>query len=582
MATAVELDLTGLDTSRIMDRLELFPSHAVGPTCGMRSQGQGAGGEKGVNPSSKWVQKIKAWGQWDQQITPSTVLQPVSLPMPVEVAPYEELEPFFTHLMKDLSAEEFQTNFDESKHIKEEAERPTGKNFEPGYEPYYKTEFLEFKRGVVYSDRRMDLCKMVVGPSISQLMESLESNTFIEHFLLGNNIIGPDGAHAIAKFLQKRPEAMRTWYLAGNCIDTESFRILVDAMSNSKVIENVWLKRNPLGPDSHESLFKLLSQLPRLRTLDLDQTALGDECLAKVFEKLSDHYSDFLPIATPSPLHSLYLNGVGILPAKAGEMSAINYISKFISQQTCQLTSLYMSNNLLGDSGLKVLAEGLKKNTSIERLSLQSIGASTPGVIALFEALAGHPSIRMIDVGQSYATMDLKMQFNWIEDEVVESAKNLIESSESLRYLDLGYANMSQAALNTISRAVSESRYLQFYNARTLKNDERAREGKTVNLEANKLKGVVRDRLTANVRSEWPGLGYEEWIATEKRWLVNDQEDVRAIDSVYRNRDAGMARRGQMILKKWWTEDNKDVLQKASGRTCEWKNRPIVAGDAAE
>ncbi|KAK6523690.1 hypothetical protein TWF281_001664 [Arthrobotrys megalospora] len=578
MASAVELDLTGLDTSRIMERLELFPSHAVGPTCTMRQQG----GDKGQNPSAKWVQKIKAWGQWDQQITPSTVLQPVSLPMPVQIAPYSELEPFFTHLMKDLSADEFKANFDESKHIKDEADRPDEKNFEPGYEPYYKTEFLEFKRGVVYSDRRMDLCKMVVGPSISQLMESLETNTFIEHFLLGNNIIGPDGAHAIANFLEKRPDAMRTWYLAGNCIDTESFAILVDAMSKSKVVENLWLKRNPLGPDSHESLFKLLSQLPRLRTLDLDQTALGDDCLSKVFEKLSDHFSDFLPIAPPSPLHSLYMNGVGILPAKDGEMSAINYISKFISQQTCQLTSLYLSNNLLGDSGCKVLAEGLRKNTSIERLSLQSIGASTPGIAALFDALAGHPSIRMIDVGQSYATMDLKMQFNWIEDDIVESALALINSSESLRYLDLGYANMSQAALNIISKAVGKSRYLQFYNARTLKTDERAREGKAVNLEANKLKGVVKDRLTANVRAEWPGMGYEEWVGTEKRWLVNDREDVRAIDSVYRNRDAGMARRGQMILKKWWTEDNEEVLKKASGRTCEWKNRPNEISAAVE
>ncbi|KAK6352423.1 hypothetical protein TWF730_009250 [Orbilia blumenaviensis] len=574
MASAIELDLTGLDTSRIMERFELFPSNAVGPTCGMRSQGSG---DRTANPAAKWVQKIKAWGQWDQQITPSTVLQPASLPMPVQIAPYEELEPFFTHLMKDMSADEFKAHFDESKHIKEEADRPVGKNFEPGYEPNYKTEFLEFKRGVVYSDRRMDLCKMVVGPSIFQLMESLETNTFIEHFLLGNNIIGPDGAYAIANFLEKRPDAMRTWYLAGNCIDGESFATLVEAMSKSKVIENLWLKRNPLGPDCHESLFRLLSQLPRLRTLDLDQTALGDECLAKVFEKLSDHYSDFLPIATPSPLHSLYMNGVGILPAKEGEMSAINHISKFISQQTCQLTSLYMSNNLLGDSGLKVLAEGLKKNTSIERLSLQSVGASTVGIAALFHALARHPTIQMVDVGQSYATMDLKMQFNWIEDDVVEDAVEFLESTESLRYLDLGYANMSQAALNAISTAVSKNRYLQFYNAKSLKADERAREGKAVNLEANKLKILIKDRLTANVKAEWPELSYDEWIGMEKRWLVNDKEDVRAIDSVYRNRDAGMARRGEMILKKWWTEDNKDVLQKASGRSCEWKNRPKEA-----
>lgn len=554
-----------MDTSRMMDR-----GFAVGPTCGIKSAG-----DKGGRPDpAKWIQKIRTYGQWDQRITPETVLKPGSLPMPVEIAPYSELEPFFTHLMKDMSAEQFKESFDESGQVKDESQRPPNSDFEPGYEPGYKTEFLEFKRGVVYSDRRMDLCKMVVGPSISQLMESLETNTFIEHFLLGNNIIGPDGAYAIANFLEKRPNAMRTWYLAGNCIDTESFEILVDAMSKSPIIENVWLKRNPLGPGSHESLFKLLSQLPRLRTLDLDQTDLGDECLAKVFDKLSDHFSDFLPIAPPSPLNSLYLNGAGILPAKDGEKSAINYISKFISQQTCRLTSLYISNNLLGDSGCKVLAEGLRKNISIERLSIQSVGAGTEGIAALFEALAYHPSIRMLDVGQSYATIDLKMQFNWIEDGITDSAYELITSSETLRYLDLGYTNMTQAALNTLSQAVSKNTRLQFYSAKSMKADERAREGKAVNQDANRLKGAVRDRLAANVKDEFPDRKYDNWFADEKRWLVNDKHDVRAIDSVYRNRDAGMARRGQMVLKKWWTEDNEDILKKASGRSCEWKNRP--------
>ncbi|EPS45903.1 hypothetical protein H072_88 [Dactylellina haptotyla CBS 200.50] len=573
MATAVQLDLTGIDTSRIMDRL-MFPpaedgaSAPVGPTCGMKKSG-----DQG-NISAKWVQKIKSYGRWDQQVTPQTVLHPPSLPMPVEIAPYSELEPFFTHLMKDMSAEDFKATFDESGQIKEETERMDDQKFEPGYEPYYKTEFLEFKRGVVYSDKRMDLCKMVVGPSIAQLMESLETNKFIEHFLLGNNIIGPDGAHAIAKFLEKRPCAMRTWYLAGNCIDTESFTILVDAMAKSHIIENLWFKRNPLGPGSHESLFKLLSQLPRLRTLDLDQTDLGDDCLAIVFDKLSDHFSDFLPIAPPSPLHSLYLNGVGILPAQEGKKTAINHISKFISQQTCQLTSLYLANNLLGDSGCKVLAEGLSKNRSIERLSLQSVGAGTEGVSALLEALAYHPTIRMIDIGQSYATIDLKMQFNWLEDGATESAVNLINNSETLRYLDLGYTNMTQASLNTISQAIAKNRFIQFYNARTLKADERSREGRAVNQEANRLKNVLRDRLHANVKDEYPDMTYDQWFAEERRWLVNDKDDVRAIDSVYRNRDAGMARRGQMVLKKWWTEDNEDILKKASGKSCEWKNRP--------
>lgn len=49
----------------------------------------------------------------------------------------------------------------------------------------------------------MDLCKVVVGPPhIGALMDSLKSNTFVKHFLLGNNIIGPTGAKHIAHFVK--------------------------------------------------------------------------------------------------------------------------------------------------------------------------------------------------------------------------------------------------------------------------------------------------------------------------------------------------------------------------------------------
>ncbi|KAK6337811.1 hypothetical protein TWF696_001291 [Orbilia brochopaga] len=570
MASAVELNLD-------FD-MEGHPPLA-GPACTSRRKKTPRDAYEdgdGTTMPASWVAKIKARGRWDQTITPDTTLQPSSLPMPVQVAPVAELEPFFTHLSRDHSAAAFSSNFDSNHDIIEPDETQDDNQnqdedvYTPGHEPFYRTEYLEFPRGVVYADRRMDLCKMVVGPtSIVRLMTSLESNTFIEHFLLGNNIIGPTGADAIAAFLAKRPRAMRTWYLAGNCIDTAALETLVDAMVRSPVIENLWLKRNPLGPDSDQALFKLLSQLPRLRTLDLDQTDLGDGCLARLFSKLCDHFSDFLPIAPPSPLHSLYLNGVGILPGPVSPStsSAITHISTFLAQQTCQLTSLYLANNLLGDAGLATLAAGLRKNTSLQRLSLLSVGGSSTGFSVLFSALASHPSIRTLDASQSFSTIDLGMQFNAIDDAAVPAILELLSSSETLAYLDLGFTYISQSSLNTISRAVAGSKSLLYYNARSLL-DNRSRDARQIHSEANKLKTAVKDRLAENVAREYDGMSYDVWTGSERRWLVNDREDVRAIDSVYRNRDAGMARRGQMVLKKWWTEEDESILKAASGRSC--------------
>ena len=55
------------------------------------------------------------------------------------------------------------------------------------------------------------------------------------------------------------------------------------------------------------------------------------------------------------------------------------------------------------------------------------------------------------------------------------------------------------------------------------------------------------------------GTGYEEFERGEKRWLMSDEVDVRKIDSVYRNREAGEARRGGKRLVKWWGEGDRTL-----------------------
>lgn len=146
---------------------------------------------------------------------------------------------------------------------------------------------------------------MLVPPNISQLMISLESNNFIRHFLLGNNMIGPVGARLISDFVLAHPDRMETWYLAGNCIDLAGFERLVSAWTTSTSITNIWLKRNPLAPKASTALFELITQTLKLRTLDLDQTELGDEGVAHLFSLLANHHS-------PTSLGHIYLNAVGI------------------------------------------------------------------------------------------------------------------------------------------------------------------------------------------------------------------------------------------------------------------------------
>jgi hypothetical protein len=334
----------------------------------------------------RWSDRILAQGPWDQIVTADMLKGAFSLPMPVEISDPDSLAPFFDHLKLGGSYET--------------ASDATGQS-QLAVEPYYNVPTLEFDKGVLYEDGRMDLCKMALGPpNISTLMQSLRFNTFVRHFLLGNNIIGPVGAHAIADFVREFPDRIDTWYLAGNCIDGASFAVLTDALVKSSAVTNLWLKRNPLGPGSVDSLFRLITQTPNLRTLDLDQTELGDAGVAALFTRLAEYVPP-----TPLSMRILYLSATGISTA------ACEAISRYLASPHCCITSLYMSSNPIGDAGAKALAPGLQQNKTLQRLSLQSVGLTDAGATALISSLQGHPTLETFDISQAFSTQDLNARY---------------------------------------------------------------------------------------------------------------------------------------------------------------------------
>lgn len=341
-----------------------------------------------LNELFDWSKRVLKQGAWDPVTDPWSLDGAPALPMPVEIAEEKTLLPFFKHLASDGTEAKQSTTGAAADATEIE-------------EPYYNVKCLEFDRGVLYSDRRLDLCKMVVGPThIEALVKSLKTNKFVEHFLLGNNIIGPRGARCISNFLKEVPDQISTWYLAGNCIDATSFGMLVDQWVRSQRVTNIWLKRNPLMPESAEDIFRLITQTPNLRTLDLDQTQLGDAGVATLFEKLAK-YTPGVNTSHSLPLKHLYLNAVGI------GIKGATAIAKWLAQESCQLNAIYASNNPLGNEGVIALAKGLKNNKTLSRLTLTSVGISDDGAIALCTALSKHPSIKTLDLGQHFATPDL-------------------------------------------------------------------------------------------------------------------------------------------------------------------------------
>lgn len=507
------------------------------------------------NSSDGWEVRVRKQGLWNSVDDPLSLCGAPAVPMPVKISDHDSLEPFFEHL---------RTGGTQLRTSTARAMEDAVEINEPGYD----TQTLEFQKGVVYADGRMDLCKMVLGPlNIEDLVTSLKSNTFVKHFLLGNNLIGPHGAKCIANFLQEFPNRMDTWYLAGNCIDSTSFKLLVDQWIRSSAVTNIWLKRNPLGPSAAQDVFRLITQTPKLRTLDLDQTQLGDVGVAALFSTLANHIPE-----NPLAFRILYLNASGI-----GEKAA-SAIGEYLASPHCTISSLYLTNNPLGSSGVIALASGLRMNKSLLRLTLASVGMDDRGAIALCDNLLAHQTLMMLDIGQSFATEDLGMRYNWITDHSVPPIKGMTESLSSLKYLNLGYCALSNAGMNALLHSVLSNSAMLYYDAKTVHLQERDVVSIKAGQEHKRTLKLVQKQLAANVRKYFgEEMDYSTFNNEEKRWIINDKKDIRKINSVYRNRDANMARQGLKKLDKWWDESDDTLNQvMASGLSCSYRKRIAV------
>lgn len=228
---------------------------------------------------------------------------------------------------------------------------------------------------------------------------------------------------------------------------------------------------------------------------------------------------------------------------------ACEAIATHLSSSKCTIESLYLSNNPLGDRGAAALATGLRKNTSLLRLTLASCGINDEGAKCIFSALTGHPSLTTLVIGQNFATKDLGMRYNFFQDGVLGDLMGLVaHGPKTLRMLELGTSAMSLPALWSVAGAVAQSDSLVAFDAKSVYGQTHST-----------AKSLVDGRMAKNM-AKYYHMDAAQFEAEEKRWLISPR-DVRLIDSGYRNRDAGLARRGQLILNKVW-EDGSETLRK--------------------
>jgi Ran GTPase-activating protein (RanGAP) involved in mRNA processing and transport len=418
----------------------------------------------------------KNWDYLKNKPLASVVTNPTA--MPVEVAPLEELEPFFKFLDSNAI--------------------PIDNNNE--YEPCMK-----FVRGALYQDKRMDLCKQVVGPTwIEMLMGSLVSNTQVEHFLLGNNIIGPIGGKAIGQFLlQTHKPKIKTWYVAGNDLDAEGIEWICRGLKSDTDCVNLWLKRNPLKPEGIAHVAELLKTNTYIKILDLHNTAAFDEGTGYLMEGLKSNRT----------LRHLYLDANGI--TKHGIKYVCEYFNYLVQNDLEGISSLWIDMNNIGDEGIIELVEILGKYKYLKRLNLGSIGLTEKSIDTIVKAFSQHTGLIALDLGMYKSTSDMGMITNNIGDEGMYSLSDLIKSNKSIQYLNVMMNGLTVKGIEYLYEAIQQSNTIMYIDFAQYGID---------------IPQKIYSGIKVKVESNRVNTGY-----TRKLRNLKHGEQIHWIDSIYRN-----------------------------------------------
>jgi Ran GTPase-activating protein (RanGAP) involved in mRNA processing and transport len=398
--------------------------------------------------------------------------------MPVEVAPLEEFEPFFKFL---------------------------NSNAEPVDNNWEHEACMLFMRGALYKDKRMDLCKQVVGPNwIEMLMSSLKSNTQVEHFLLGNNIVGPVGGKAIGEFLLNEHTAkIKTWYVAGNDLNSEAIKWICEGLKTDTDCLNLWLKRNPLKPEGIKYIGELLKVNKHIKILDLHNTAVLDEGVKYLVEGLKEN----------RVLRHLYLDANGITSVGAGYLC--RYFEYLIENDLEGISSLWFDMNNIGDDATIQLVTTLGKYKYLKRLNLGSSGLSEKFVPSLVSAFSNHKNLIVLDLGMYKSTSDMGLITNNIGDEGMSLLTELIKSNKSIQYLSVMMNGMTKKGIEELNQAIQSNETIMYVDF--------AQYGVEIPQQ-------LYSSIKAKVESNRINSGY-----TRKLRNLKHGENIHWIDSIYRN-----------------------------------------------
>ncbi|XP_072891766.1 NACHT, LRR and PYD domains-containing protein 3-like isoform X1 [Hemitrygon akajei] len=230
----------------------------------------------------------------------------------------------------------------------------------------------------------------------------------IKHLNLGNCHIQCEGIERLGPGLHKCQELS----LGGTELGDSGVKLVSAAVRNPECkIQKLQLRDVGLTDSGAKDLASALSTNPSLTKLDLSANKLGDSGVKLVSAALR---------SPECKIQKLWLHNVGLTDSGAKDLASALSTNP-------SLTELDLSDNKLGDSGVKLVSAALRNpKCEIQKLVLENVSLTDSGVDNLVSALSANPSL-----------MDLYLTSNSLTDGSVPALRRLILTLPSLEWIGL-------------------------------------------------------------------------------------------------------------------------------------------------
>ncbi|XP_072894813.1 ribonuclease inhibitor-like, partial [Hemitrygon akajei] len=200
--------------------------------------------------------------------------------------------------------------------------------------------------------------------------------------------------------------------LSENKLGDSGVKLVSAALRNPECkIQKLWLNNVGLTDSGAEGLGSALSTNPSLTELDLSKNELGDSGVKLVSAALRN---------PECKIQKLWLNNVGLTDSGAQDLGSALSTNP-------SLTVLDLSENKLGDSGVKLVSAALRNpECKIQKLWLNRVGLTDSGAEDFVSALSTKPSLTELNLG-----------FNSLTDGSVPGLRRLILTLPSLELIRL-------------------------------------------------------------------------------------------------------------------------------------------------